>query len=620
MRALGLLGVVLVLGAGCASASMAKEEGPTQITVAITSPAPGAELVAGGHATIAVTGTVATTTPARGALEAWVNGTRVDVKHGAFTAEVAAEPGVNHIKVEGGDGIVALVSQELDVMWVAGYLPPRAGQTGFDLPAALELQLGQRFFDARLLGTALDRSTNPVVARDVASVLELILWNVNLAGLLPPDGIVAGQGDTSINIKIPSITPSDIVVDARVIDGPQPAIALNIDLIGVFLAMTGTVQIVGQRLVVAGGLTADFHAAAQLTLGTGADGAIAVTVTGATAGVGALTPNFTGDNGQQLDGLITLGSSDFRALIDGLLAGPIPAFINQLPPLLQSLLGAADQLLANLSFTLDPGLGSPVMLQLGGHFGGLDIAAGATSGHVTVREDLSVQIPGVQPIHPASLGAPRLDTSASAPVLDTSGLHLGIHLDFLNALLHALWNAGLLEGQLTSAGLTAHVSAKLPPLVRPTPASSACKIDGERCDVQLQLGQVQIELPSFEQSFVIEAAAGARIKITGNTVSLAIQMTPDLRVWETSAMPGGPLTPDAVSHLISGVVWPQLFGAIGSNLTFQLPLPDLASLGLGDLAPALANAQLSLQAGPRPTVTPSQLVLGADLVLATPAH
>ncbi len=619
MRALGLLGVAVVLGAGCATGAMAKQDGPTQITVAITSPAPGAELVAGAGATIAVTGTVATTTPGRGALEAWVNGTRVDVKSGAFTAEVAAEPGVNHIKVEGGDGIVPLVSQELDVTWAAGYLPPLAGQTGFDLPAALELQLGQRFFDARLLGTALDRSTNPIVARDVASALELILWNIDLAGLLPPGGIQAGQDGASISIAIPSVTPSNIVVDARIVDTPQPAIALNIDLLGVFLAMTGNVTFAGRTLVVDGGLTADLHAAAQLTLGTAADGSIAVAVTGATATVGALTPGFVGANGQELDGLITVGSNDFRTLIESLVDGQlIPTFTSKLPPLLQSLLGAADQLLANLSFTLDPGLGTPVMLQLGGHLGGLDVAAGATSGHVTVRQDLSVRT-SAPPIHPASLGAPRLDTSGAVPVLDTSGLHLGIHLDFLNALLHALWNAGLLEGQLTSAGLTAKVSAKLPPLVRPTPASSACKIDGERCDVQLQLGQVQIELPSFEQSFVIEAAAGARIQITGNTVSLAIQMTPDLLVWETSAMPGGTLTPDVVSHLISGVVWPQLFGAIGSNLTFQLPLPDLASLGLGDLAPALANAQLSLQAGPRPTVTPSQLVLGADLVLSTPA-
>jgi hypothetical protein len=614
MRALGLLGLL----AGCGSAAIAGDGSATQITVAVTSPSPGAELVTGGHATIAVTGTVATTTPARGALEAWVNGTRVDVKDGAFTAELTPELGINHIKVEGGDGVVPLVSQELDVTWAADYLSPRKGQTGFDLPDALELQLGQRFFDARLLGTALDRSTDPIVARDVASALELILWDINLAALIP-GGIQAGQGDTSFDIAIASVTPSNIVVDARVIDTPQPAIDLNIDLTGVFLAMTGTATVVGQPLVVDGGLTADLHASARLTLGTAPDGSIAVTVTGATATVGALTPGFTGSNGQELDGLITIGSSDFRALIEGRLdTQVIPTFTGQLPMLLQTLLGEADQLLANLQFTLDPGLGNPVMLQLGGQLGGLDVAAGATSGHVTVREDLTVQTPGT-PIHPASLGAPQLDTTAGEPVLDTAGLHLAIRLDFLNALLHALWNAGLLEGTLTSAGISANVSARLPPLVRPTPASSACEIDGERCDVQLQLGQVEIQLPSFKQSFAVSASAGARVKVTGNTVSLAIQMVPDLRVWETSAMPGGALSPDTVSRLISTIVWPQLFGALGSNLTFQLPLPDLASLGLGSLPPGLANAQLSLQAGPRPIVTERQLVLGADLELSVPA-
>lgn len=625
MRALGLLGGVLglgvglVLGTGCASSSMGSEPpADTQITVAITSPSPGAELVAGNRTTITVTGTVATTTPAHGALEAWVNGTRVDVKNGGFTAEVAAELGVNHIKVEGGDGIAPLVSQELDVTWAAGYLPPLAGQTGFDLPAALELQLGQRFFDARLLGTTLDRSTDPIVARDIASAVELILWNVNLAGLIPGGGIQVGQGSTTIDIAIPSVTPSNIVVDARIVDAPR-AIDLNIDLLGVSLTMTGSVTILSPpALVVAGGITADLHASARITLDTAADGSIAVAVTGVTATLGALTPGFTGNDGPQLDGLITVGGNDFRALIENQLGSLIPTFTDKLPPLLQQLLGAADQLLSNLSFTLDPGLGSPVMLQLGGKLGGLDVAAGATTGHVTVREDLSVRTPGA-PIHPASLGAARLDTTAAEPVLDTSGLHLGIHMDFLNALLHALWDAGLLEGKLTSSGLSANVSAKLPPLVRPTPASSACKIDGERCDVQLQLGQVEIQLAAFHQSFAINASAGARIQVAGNTVSLAIQMTPDLTVWETSAMPGGTLTPDIVSQLISAVVWPQLFGAIGSKLTFQLPLPDLAALGLLDLAPALASAQLSLQAGPRPTVTPSQLVLGADLVLATPA-
>jgi hypothetical protein len=616
MRALGLLGLV----AGCAGGSMtADAPGSTKITVAITSPSPGAELVTGGRRTITVTGTVATTTPSRGALEAWVNGTRVAAEKGAFTAEVAAEPGVNHIKVEGGDGIAPLVGQELDVIWAPGYLPPAAGQTGFDLPAALKLELGQRFFDARLLGTAFDHRADPAVARDVASALELILWNMNLAGLLPPGGIQAGQDGTSLRIAIPAVTPSNIVVDARIVDGAQPAIALNIDLLGVFLGMSGNLTLASRTLVIDGGLTADLHASARLTLGTAADGSIAVAVTGVTATVGALNPGFVGANGQELNGLIAVGGSSFRTLIENLIDEQlIPPFTSKLPPLLQSLLGAADQLLSNLSFTLDPGLGTPVTLQLGGHLAGLDVAAGVTAGHVTVPLDLTVRTSGA-PTHPASLGAARLDTSGATPVLDTSGLHLGIRLDLLNGLLHALWNAGLLEGTLTSAGLTAHVSAKLPPVVHPTPASSACKIDGGRCDIQLQLGQVQLDLPDFGQSFAINATAGARIKITGNTVSLAIQMTPDLRVWETSTMPDGTLTPDVVSTLISGVVWPKLFGAIGSNLTFQLPLPDLASLGLGDIAPALAHAQLSLQAGPRPTVTPTELVLGADLVLATPA-
>ncbi|HEX3481187.1 MAG TPA: hypothetical protein VHT91_39490, partial [Kofleriaceae bacterium] len=420
------------------------------------------------------------------------------------------------------------------------------------------------------------------------------------------------------DISIPSVTPSNIVVDARVVDAPG-AIDLNIDLLGVVLTMTGSVSLLSPpALVVAGGVTADLHASARITLDTAADGSIAVAVTGVTATLGALTPGFTGDDGPRLDGLIIVGSSDFRALIEGQLGSVIPTFTDKLPPLLQQLLGAADQLLANLSFTLDPGLGSPVTLQLGGQLGGLDVAAGATTGHVTVREDLSVRTSGA-PIHAASPGAARLDTTAAEPVLDTSGLHLGIRLDFLNALLHALWNAGLLDGKLTSGNLSATVSARLPPLVRPTPASSACKIDGERCDVQLQLGQVEIQLMGFDQSFAVNASAGARIQVAGNTVSLAIQMTPDVTAWETSAIPGGTLSPDLVSSLISTTVWPQLFGAIGSKLTFQLPLPDLATLGLGDLAPALANAQLSLQAGPRPTVTPSELVLGADLVLATPA-
>ncbi|TMQ18631.1 MAG: hypothetical protein E6J90_19800 [Deltaproteobacteria bacterium] len=486
--------LALVLAA-CASGTMAPPP-PTEISVAITSPQPGAELVA-AHPTIAVTGTVAATNP-RGAVEAWVNGVRVDVVDGAFSAEVTPDVGINHIKLEAGDGASELVTRELDVMWAPAYLAPRAGETGFDATGALSLQLGQRFFDARLLGTALDRSTDPIVARDLASAIELILWHIDLAGLVT-GGIHRGGGDTTIDITLPSVTPSDIVADARIVDSPA-AVDLKIDLLGVFLAMHGSATLAGRTLAIDGGVTTDLHATARLTLGLAPDGTIAVHATGVTAGIGPLTPGFVGPNAEELDALLTLGSSNFRALIEGLLSELIPTFTDRLPPLLETVLGTAGKLLDNLQFTLDTGLGHPVMLQLDGRTGALDVAAGATSGHVTIRQDLAITTSG-SPVHAASRGAPRVDASAADPVLDTSGVHLAVGLDFLNALLHALWNAGMLDGKLDS-GLAANVTARLPPVVLPTPAASPCKIDGKRCDVVLELGQVELELPGFRHRVV----------------------------------------------------------------------------------------------------------------------
>lgn len=613
--ATSLAGLAVLALAAC-STPPAAAIAPAVITVGVTAPAPGSELLAAEHPSIVVSGTVATSDATQGALEAWVNGVRVDVKAGAFTTQVVPEVGINHIKVQGGDGIGELVGQEFDVMWAPAYLPPLAGQTGFDLAGALELHLGQRFFDARLLGTALDLSTNPVVAHDIASALELVLWHVDLARLLP-GGLHVGTAGASLDVAIPSATPSNIVVDARIVDGAQPAIDLNIDLLGVFLATAGSFTFSGRTLVVAGGITADMHASARLTLGTGAGGTIAVGVTGVTTDVGRLVPGFTGADGDELDALITIGGNDFQSLVEGLVSTQlIPTFTDRVPPLLETLLGATDKVLDNVSFTLDTGVGHPVTLQLDGRIGALDVRAGAANGHVTVRQDLTVRTTGA-PIHATSRGAARIDVSTADPVLNTSSLHLTMRQDFLNTLLHALWNAGMLEGQLTSGGLTANVSARLSPLIRPTPPSSPCKIDGERCDVLLQLGQVEIGLPTFGQSFGVNATAGARIAVNGGTVTLVVQKVPDLRVWETSAVHGS-LTAESVTGLIAKVVWPQLFGAIGDHLAISLPLPDLAALGLGDLAPGLANAQLLLEMRQRPSISGQWLVLGADLDFATP--
>ncbi|MGE5182152.1 MAG: hypothetical protein ACM31C_08820 [Acidobacteriota bacterium] len=591
------------------------------ITVAITSPSPGDELVGADQPAITVTGTVTTTDPAYGVLLAWVDGAPVDLdESGAFSAAITPEPGINHIKVEGGDGTGTVVSQELDVMWAPDYVSPIPGTTGFQLTDALELYLGQQFFDGRQLGTTLDMSSDPVVAHDLAAALELILWNIDLASLLG-GGIHVASGSSTLDISIPSATPATIVVDAKVADTPQPAIDLDIDLDGVFLETTGTFHYSGKDLVVAGGISADMHASARLVMAVAADGTISVTVSDVTAVVGPLAPSFTGPDGNTLDGFITVGNNDFRTLVEGIIQQQlIPTFTDKLPPLLETLLGATDKLLDHVSFTLDATLGTPVTTTLDGKIGLLDVAAGpaigTSPGHVTVHQDVAITTANA-PIHPDSHGAARVAAPPVIPATNTASLQLLLSQDFLNAILHAVWNSGLLEGTASFGGITATVSVKLQPFVRPTPDGLACDVDGVRCDLIVELGQVDLDLPDFDQSFAIHATAGARVVVAGTTVSLAIQQTPSLVVWETSAVPGR-LSTDAISEVVAQVVWPQLFGALGDKLKITLPIPDLASLGLDQLSPNLANAQLVLDARQRSAVTAGFLGLGADLELSTP--
>jgi len=609
---------VLAIVCACGSSTALPTAG--DITVAITSPSPAAELLASDQPMIHVTGTVTTTDSAYGVLLAWVDGVAVELAtDGTFATDITPAVGINHIEVDGGDGFGTTVSQQLDVMWAPDYLPPTTGTTGFVLSDALDLYLGQQFFDARQLGTTLDLSTDPVIAHDLASSLELILWNIDLASLLQ-GGIHVGSGGSALDIDIASATPSQIIVDALVVDTPDAEVDLSIDLDGVFLGTTGNFTYSGNNLVIAGGLSADMHASARLQLGMNPDGTIAVTVADVTAVVGPLVPSFTGPDGNTLDGFIAIGNNDFQTLVEGIIQQQlIPTFTNQLPPLLESLLGATSNLLDNVSFTLDAQLGTPVTLMLAGQVSSLEVVAGPAigeaPGHVTIHQQVSISTTGT-PIHADSHGAARV---AATPVLpaNTASLDVLLSQDFLNALLHSLWNSGLLEGSATLGGISANVSAKLQPFVAPIPDAVACDINGVRCDVILELGQLEIALPDFSQTFVINATAGARVVVDGTTISIVIEATPTLVVWETSATPGL-LTPAAVSDIVTTAVWPELFGAIGDKLHITLPVPDLAALGLDSLSPKLANAQLQLDVSQSAVVTAGYIGLGADLELQTP--
>src|SRR6185312_7989002 len=144
-------------------------------------------------------------------------------------------------------------------------------------------------------------------------------------------------------------------------------------------------------------------------------------------------------------------NNDFRTLVENLIQQQlIPTFTDKIPPLLEQLLGATDKLLNNVSFSLDSKLGSPVTLTLNGTVSGLDVApgpaVGLAPGHVTVRQGVAITTTATTPVHPESRGALRVSANPAPPSAPGPALDVVLSEDFLNAMLHSLWNAGLLDG------------------------------------------------------------------------------------------------------------------------------------------------------------------------------
>jgi hypothetical protein len=590
-------------------------------TVVVTSPTPGAEMLESEDPVIEVAGTISDENP-EAMLAVFVNGVSVPVaEDGSFSTELTPQFGINHIVVEGRDGFQAPVEKHMDVMWAPGYLAPDEGTTGFNIEDALQLQIGQRFFDTNTNGTDLDLTTDPVVARDLASIVELVLWHMDLSALLE-GGFNLGDDDV-LAVEITEVTIGDAFVDVVIIDDDvqgERGLDLFIHLDEVFIGMAGEFSFGDTTLVIQGGLQADLRASARLTMALQPDGSVVVDVINVEANVsGGITPLFVGDDGPELNSFFDGFGDSFVGLINELLeAELIPTFTDALPALFEGLLVEIGGLLADLVLELDTGMGEPVTVIIDGAIANLDIVQGAPTGsnpgHITVRMNVDVEALGA-PIHPDSRGAPQADAMPMAPFNSFSGIQLAVRQDFVNGLLHALWNAGLLEGDVSLGSTEAEVHAALPPVVRDAPINTTCRVDGVRCDVILQIGQ--LEVGAFGQRFGIHAEAGAVVSVADGQVSLAIQEIPEVTVWDMTDE-GGFITPSVVRDLVIDSVWPDLFGAIGADLTIPLPLPNLGELGLGEFAPALNDATLDLIMLQRLDVASGYLGLSVDLELEAP--
>jgi hypothetical protein len=181
-----------------------------------------------------------------------------------------------------------------------------------------------------MLGTTLDLSTDPVVATDLASSLELILWHIDLASLLG-GGIQMGNGSASINITIPSANPASIIVDAAVVhlteqrDPARHRPPRRVPRDGWHLLVRSRPH---SRSTAASRRT--LHGSARLAIGVASDGSVDVDRQQRHCHRRPARPEFTGPDGDELDAFITIGNNDFRQLIEGVISAElIPTFTDR---------------------------------------------------------------------------------------------------------------------------------------------------------------------------------------------------------------------------------------------------------------------------------------------------
>lgn len=542
-------------------------------TIEITSPLPGEMLDATAHPVIAVTGTI---TDSFGEITAFINGEPIELDaDGNFTADIEPRFGVNTIEVAASDGLDPRTSEAvIDVLWATDYTP--ATDPPVDYADALELRLGQLFMDDRVRPM-----TNPdgtTVTSDLADIMSLVINNFDLSSQIP-DPVIDQSG---FFLRVPSIVLGKPSVQIDLVDGGLEIFVQIPDL----LANTeGSFTFNNTVLDLNGTLTAGMSALIAISVDKSSPTApIQVSVDSISVAVERATPNFAS---AEANAIFALASSVLRTTLEELLLDTLEgSFVDEIPTLLADVFVALEDVLANQSVDLDTGLGAPITL---------DIDGGVQTIEAVFRDNLTAVLgltarTTVTDTWPDTRGTALLYPPGPPSFFQQSRVQFGLRFAMVNSLLHALWQAGLLEADVTDVVPVnvdrAELSARLPPVVRPP-------LEGEPHDFVIELGQVEIETEILGRTdrYGVHISTGVDFGLDQGAIAVDIGSMPQIRTWLISSSEDQPfLTPDALRDLIRNQVWPEFTAAFAGGLSIPLPAPDLS--GLGSVAAPLGNLTL----------------------------
>lgn len=581
----------------CAAKTVVVNDAPPMIE--LDWPLPGAQLDATNHPVVEVAGTV---TDSYGDSFVWVNGAPVEVAgDGTFVHDIEPEFGINHVDVVAADGVRTDESRlAVDFVWGRDYLPASTDAVESVLSDAIRLRLGQRFFDDSVrTGTAPDGT---VTTRDVADILELVIREIDFLAQVPNP--VVDSGGFTLNLSGISVGKPAIMLDVT-----DSGLEFFIQITDMNAYTNGSLTVGDSTLDLTGNINAKVAILAVLDVTKeNAMEPLDVQVSQLEVAVEDATANFAS---LEANAIFELAASALRTTLETLLIDTLEtAFVNELPALLTDVLSALDTALADQTFDLDTGLGPALTLNLDA---GLSNVETRYRDGLYANLDARVSVPDATPAHPETRGTPLLAAQEPLePFFFEPRMQFALSLAFVNSLLHTLWNAGLLDADISEVlpinTETALLKGRLAPVLRPPRA-------GETNDFVLEVGQVEltIEFLGDTTTFGVFIGAGVDFGISDGALALQVADEPVIDVWVIETNSDALfITPDTLRDVMLTEVWPSLKDAVADGLSIPLPAPDVG--GLATLAPSLQNLMLSFEESRDVEIRDGHLVVDAELV------
>lgn len=579
--------------------------------VTVTKPEPGAWLGADGSTSVEVEGHVS---ESNAELHAFVNGKEVALDaNNNFATTLTPHFGTNHIEVIVSDGVSATSGEAmLDVIWAPAWheMTHDAASTSFNFDDGLVLDLGQRFFDDRQAPMQPDESNYQT--DDLADILTLLIRNIDFMDQIPNP--VLDSGDTQLSIT--SVTFEEPTVTLDLTDN---GVEIFLWVPGVEIGTSGAVSLNTQTLDLNGSISTDIAGVATLSIekpGPGEDFVSEVE-----------TLNLSLQNAEsnfstpEANAIFTLAESALRTKIESLLADTLrDQLIEPLPALLTGALNTIETQLSELSFDLETEFTDPLTLGLEGSIYDFDIIY-----RDTMRALLATEVSADKPAQFSQTpGIPLSgELKNELPFFHSSRAQIGLRLGLLNGLLHTLWETGFLEIELTDlipaqfASLVkeAQLSAKLQPILTRPRA-------GEPYDFMLSAGQMEVEAELLSQvdTYVINIEVGMRMTLEDNAISLVVPDEPKVIAWVKSTTGDTALMPSStIESLVLDQVWPEIEETLQQGLSFELPLPAMD--GLAGIAPSMSALQVEFLMSRPLSYRDGFIILDAELrgTLPTPS-